>query len=396
MQKLIVTLFAHTLVQSFIIAAPSEVLPESSLQLDACGQSYNEIISITKSWHTKTCNGTELRAACIVPEHEQAYLELKKRCQEAYDQQTTQSKDLSIKLPEYMSKVMSSVSVLSQTLKNDMPGLETLFNGQKQQLENAWKYGIQLQRELLLTSIESDRQELALFLHSILLDSALSNILAESYRYHGANSRMVARILKFVRLLPGSEDRVSAYKQMAELLQSNGQDERFPAVIFSVDAKEISNHYNPDHSLFQGKAVTRWQSQLLAGNFTEVALFAQDFTAYYMQVEADLLGVLNNQWSVQGLSNMIFLPNALPGPVQRVRAFKAVLEALLQHQDKQHNDAFLMRLAHEISFFESSLNVEAPEVRQALDASKELFSQFSYKRDFTVYTELYEQFRAAI
>nr|ABI83762.1 G1 family long form salivary protein 3 [Anopheles funestus] len=268
-----------------------------------------------------------------------------------------------------------------------------MVNDQKSLLEAAWKYGAQLQRELMLTSMESDHMQRALLLHSMMVNSSLQDMMQESYRYHGGNSRMVARMLKFVRLLPSADERVEVYKQLAGLLKSNKQDELYPAIILSSDVKELKDRSTPDLAQFESKVVERWQAQLLAGNFNEALMFAQSYPDYYAHVEKALYEALQQQWSVEALNRMVHLPNALPVATQRVTAFRAILDALLANQTKQRNDAYLMRLAHELTKLEGSLDTD--ETRQALEEAKKLFGQFTYTRDFSTYAELYKVFRAA-
>uniref|UniRef100_A0A182W4E8 Uncharacterized protein n=1 Tax=Anopheles minimus TaxID=112268 RepID=A0A182W4E8_9DIPT len=371
-------------------------LPESTDQLDACGKHYNDLLKATNDWHEKTCNGTAKRKACVIPEHEQAYLELKQRCQQAYDEREAKVTAIYNNLPKYISDVGSRVNLLKESLRNDMPALQEMVNEQRGLLEAAWKYGEQLQRELMLTSMESDHMQRALMLHSIQVNSSLQDMMQESYQYHGNNSRMVARMLKFVRLLPSAEERVAVYKQLAGLLKSNKQDERYPAIIFSSDVKELKDRYPSESTPFESKVVERWQAQLLAGNFHEVLMFAQDYPDYYAHVEQDLYSALKKQWSVQALSRMVPLPNTLPGAAQRVAAFRAILEALLEHQAEQRNDAYLMRLAHEMTMLEATLETDnTAETRKALEDAKKLFGQFNYTRDFPAYAELYMLFKAA-
>uniref|UniRef100_A0A182M655 Uncharacterized protein n=1 Tax=Anopheles culicifacies TaxID=139723 RepID=A0A182M655_9DIPT len=394
MTPLIVSIVLCTL-QLSVVTARVRGLPESTDQLDACGKHYNELLEATNAWHDKTCNGTEKRTACVIPEHEQAYLELKQRCKQAYDERTAKVNAIYNKLPKYMSDVGRNVNLLKESLRNDMPNLQAMVNEQKGLLEAAWKYGAQLQRELMLTSMESDHMQRALMLHSILVNSSLQDMMQESYRYHGHNSRMVARMLKFVRLLPAAEERVEMYKQLAGLLKSNKQDECYPAVIFASDVAELKDRYPSESGQFASKVLERWQAQLLAGNFNEVLMFAQDYPDYFAHVEQDLYAALKKQWSVQALSRMVSLPNMLPAAAQRVAAFRATLEALLQHQAEQRNDAYLMRLAHEMTKLEATLESDNAETRKALEDVKKLFGQFNYARDFPTYVELYKVFKAA-
>ncbi|XP_049287271.1 uncharacterized protein LOC125765823 [Anopheles funestus] len=379
--------------QLSIVTAELRGLPESTDELDACGKHYNDLLAATNAWHKKSCNGTEKRAACVVPEHEQAYLELKQRCKQAHDERTAKINDIYEKLPKYITEVGSRVNLLKESLRNDMPSLQQMVNDQKSLLEAAWKYGAQLQRELMLTSMESDHMQRALLLHSMMVNSSLQDMMQESYRYHGGNSRMVARMLKFVRLLPSADERVEVYKQLAGLLKSNKQDELYPAIILSTDVKELKDRSTPDLAQFESKVVERWQAQLLAGNFNEALMFAQSYPDYYAHVEKALYEALQQQWSVEALNRMVHLPNALPVATQRVTAFRAILDALLANQTKQRNDAYLMRLAHELTKLEGSLDTD--ETRQALEEAKKLFGQFTYTRDFSTYAELYKVFRAA-
>lgn len=378
-----------------VVTARVRGLPESTDQLDACGKHYNELLKATNEWHEKTCNGTEKRTACVVPEHEQAYLELKQRCKQAHDEREAKVAAIYNNLPKYITEVGMRVNLLKESLRNDLPNLQAMVNEQKGLLEAAWKYGAQLQRELMLTSMESDHMQRALMLHSILVNSSLQDMMQESYGYHGNNSRMVARMLKFVRLLPSAAERVEMYKQLAGLLKSNKQDERYPAVIFASDVKELKDRSPSDAAQFESKVLERWQAQLLGGNFNEVLMFAQDYPDYYAHVEQDLYAALKKQWSVPALTRMIPLPNILPVAAQRVAALRAILEALLEHQAEQRNDAYLMRLAHEMTKLEASLESDNAEPRKSLEDVKKLFGQFNYTRDFSAYAELYKVFKAA-
>uniref|UniRef100_A0A182JPX3 Secreted protein n=1 Tax=Anopheles christyi TaxID=43041 RepID=A0A182JPX3_9DIPT len=368
-------------------------LPESSEQLEACGQHYNDLLKASTTWHEKSCNGSTKQAACVVPEHEQTYLDLKKRCQQAYDDRTAKVNAIYAKLPSYLIDVGSRVNLLKVSLQNDLPNLQVMVSEQKELLEAAWKYGAQLQHELMLTSMESDHMQRALVLHSMLLNSSLEEMMKESYRYHGANGRMVARMLKFVRLLPAAEERVVVYKQLAELLKSNGQDGHFPAIIFSNDVKELADRYQPDPTQYEGKVVERWQKEMLGGNFHEVVTFAQDYPEYYARVEATLNGALKKQWSLEALDRMVSFPNALPVVAQRVRALQAVLEALQEHQAEQNNDVYLIRLAHEVAQVKPAVDEKDAETREALEEVKKLFSQFTYQRAYPAYEALYKLFK---
>uniref|UniRef100_A0A182Q3N1 Secreted protein n=1 Tax=Anopheles farauti TaxID=69004 RepID=A0A182Q3N1_9DIPT len=372
-------------------------MPESADKLDACGQHLDELAKASKQWHDKSCEGQPSRPACVVPAHEKAYQELKERCKRAHEQRDANMTALFGELPALISDVNRLTSQLGESLRSDLPQMEAIVEAQKQQLQDAWRYGGELQRELMLTSMESDRMERALLLHSMLANVTLSEMVRESYRYHGGNARMVARMLKFVRLLPAAEERTLLYQQLAELLQTNGQNEQYPAVIFSSDVRSLKGSYEPDHSQYEGKAVARWQTQLLGGNFTEVRLFAHDHPEYFAGVEDALLGALKQRWSLDGFKKMIGLPHVLPTTVQRIRAVRALLEALLAHQTEQHNDAYLMQLAHELAALGANLPSDDSDAsRTVLDQAKQLFGQFAYKRDFTTYAELYNVFKAAL
>ncbi|XP_052901137.1 uncharacterized protein LOC128307375 [Anopheles moucheti] len=394
MTPLIVSFVLCAVKLSIVTALPSG-MPEATEPLDACGKHYNDLIAATDSWYDKQCEGAKGRAACVVPEHEKAYLELKQRCKQAHDERNAKVAEIYEKLPKYAADVGTRVSLLKESLRNDMPSLVEMVNEQKSLLEDAWKYGAQLQRELMQTSMESDHMQRALMLHSMLVNSSLSDMLQESYRYHGGNSRMVARMLKFARLLPSADERVEVYKQLSELLKSNQQDERYPAILFASDVKELKDRSASDPDQFQSKVLQRWQAQLLAGNFNEVLMFAQDYPEYYAHIEKELYGALKSQWSVEALNRMVHLPNTLPVAAQRVEAFRAVLDALLENQTKQRNDAYLMRLANDLTQLEATLGAEDAESRQALEETKKLFEQFTYARDFSAYAELYKVFRAA-
>uniref|UniRef100_A0A182SZ78 Uncharacterized protein n=1 Tax=Anopheles maculatus TaxID=74869 RepID=A0A182SZ78_9DIPT len=379
-----------------LVSGRASEFPESTDQLDACGKHYKDLLAATTAWHEKSCNGTSKRAACVVPEHEQAYLELKQRCKQAHDERTAKVNEMYEKLPKYIVEMNSRVNLLQESLRADLPSLQDMVNEQKGLLEAAWRYGAQLQRELLLTSMESNRMQRALMLHSMLVNSSLTEMMQESYKYHGGNSRMVARMLKFARKIPAADERVEVYKQLAQLLKSNNQNDRYPAIIFSQDAKQLEERYKPDQAEYQDKVVARWQAQLLVGNFHEVLMFAQDFPEYYARVEKDLYAALKNQWSVDAFNRMIYLPTSLPTAEQRVGAFRAVVDSLLANQTKQRNDAFLMRLANELTKLEATLEGSDEATRTSLEEAKNVFQQFTYTRDFAAYAELYKVFRAAL
>uniref|UniRef100_A0A182Y7N4 Uncharacterized protein n=2 Tax=Anopheles stephensi TaxID=30069 RepID=A0A182Y7N4_ANOST len=389
--SLVVCAFALTIVSS----RPSD-FPESTDQLDACGQHYKDLLAASTAWHEKTCNGTSKRAACVVPEHEQAYLELKQRCKQAHDERNAKVKEIYEKLPSYLVNMTLRVNLLKESLRHDLPSLQEMVNEQKSLLEAAWKYGAQLQRELLLTSMESNRMQRALVLHSMLVNVSLTEMMQESYKYHGGNSRMVARMLKFARKLPSADERVEVYKELAQLLKSNNHNDRYPAIIFSHDVKQLEDRYKPEHAEYEGKVVGRWQTQLLAGNFHEVLMFAKDYPEYYARIEQDLYTALKTQWSMDAFNRMLYLPNSLPTAEQRVGAFRGVLDALLENQAKQRNDASLMRLANELAKLETTLEGSNDATRQSLDEVKNVFQQFTYTRDFSAYAELYKIFRAAL
>uniref|UniRef100_A0A182MZM9 Uncharacterized protein n=1 Tax=Anopheles dirus TaxID=7168 RepID=A0A182MZM9_9DIPT len=379
-----------------LAAVRAEGLPESSANLDACGLSYDELTKASQEWHDKSCKGQPKLAACVVPAHEQAYQQLKERCRQAYEQRAAKASSVHRNLTQLIADVVKHATQLGETIRYDLPGLQSIVETQKKQLEDGWQYGAQLQRELLLTSMESGRTERGLVLHSLLVNASLREMLQESYRYHGDDGRMVARMLQFVRLLPAADERVHLYKQLAELLQTNAQDERFPAVIFSADVRPLKERYAPEHALYEGKAVARWQSQLLVGNFTEVALFARDFPAYFAGVEDALYAALKQQWSVEGLQRMLQLPAALPRVDQRARAVRTMLEALLQHQNEQRNDPHLMRLAHLLAAVGADLPKDDKAAQQTLEDAKQLFGQFAFKRDFAAYVDLYGLLKAAL
>uniref|UniRef100_A0A182PT34 Secreted protein n=1 Tax=Anopheles epiroticus TaxID=199890 RepID=A0A182PT34_9DIPT len=390
MAPLTASLTICALALAVLPAAHSRGLPESTGQQEACGQHYDELVKASTTWHDKECNGTSKQAACIVPEHEQSYRDLKQRCQQAYDDRTTKANAMYAKLPSYLIEVGARVNQLKVSLQNDLPNMQEMVSEQKQMLESAWKYGAQLQRELMLTSMESDHMQRALVLHSLLVNASLEEMMKESYEYHGKNGRMVARMLKFVRLLPAAEERVAVYKQLAELLKSNGQDGQFPAVIFSADVKQLEDRYKPDHAQYEGKVLERWQTELLAGSFHEVATFAQDYPEYFAGVEQTLYEALKKKWSVDALDKMISFPSAMPVAAQRVRALRAVLEALLDHQSEQNNDVSLIRLAQETAKVEAAAGKDDAEALQALEEVKKLFGKFTYQRDFQAYEALYK------
>ncbi|XP_050070167.1 uncharacterized protein LOC126558236 [Anopheles maculipalpis] len=395
MTPLIVSLVLCALRLSSVTGQPGDY-PESTDQLDACGQHYKDLLAASTAWHEKSCNGTTKRAACVVPEHEKEYLELKQRCKKAHDERNAKANEIYEKLPKYISEMNLRVNLLKESLRQDLPNLQAMVNEQKSLLEAAWKYGAQLQRELLLTSMESNRMQRALLLHSLLVNVSLPEMMQESYKYHGGNSRMVARMLKFARKLPLADERVEVYKELAQLMKSNNHNDRFPAIIFSNDVKELQDRYKPDHAEYEGKVVARWQAQLLAGNFNEALMFAKDYPEYYARIEKDLYSVLKNQWSVDAFNRMIYLPNNLPNAGQRVRAFRSVLDSLLANQTKQRNDAFLMRLANELTKLESTLEGSNEATRNSLNEAKNVFQQFAYTRDFSAYAELYKIFRVAL
>uniref|UniRef100_A0A182WW59 Uncharacterized protein n=1 Tax=Anopheles quadriannulatus TaxID=34691 RepID=A0A182WW59_ANOQN len=390
MTPLIATLAACALTLSIV---HSRGLPESSDKLEACGQHYGALLKASTTWNEKECNGSTKLAACVVSEHEQAYRELKQRCQEAHDERTAKVNAIYEKLPAYLSEVSARVNVLQVSLQHDLPNLQEMVGEQRELIEQAWQYGAQLQHELMLTSMESDRVQRALVLHSMLVNASLAEMMKESYQTHGADGRMVARMLKFARLVPGADERVAVYKQLAELLKSNGQDGRFPAVIFSTDVRQLEDRYKPDHAQYEGKVVERWLAELQAGKFHEVVEFARDYPEYFARVEEPLYEALKKQWSAEGLDRMVSFPNALPVGVQRVRALRALLETLLQHQGEQNNDVYLIRLAHETGRVEATVGQEDAAVRQALDDVKKLFEQFKYQRGFPAYEALYKLFK---
>ncbi|KFB38835.1 AGAP000607-PA-like protein [Anopheles sinensis] len=369
-------------------AAPNPTEQKSSAQGNVCGQHYNDIYAAAKSWQTKG----------IVPEHETQYKELKEKCAQAHKERQEKQNAVTTKLPTYMSNIVVALSSLNSTLRTEVSTLEEIVQNQHESLANAWQYGLELQHELLVTNIESDRIEKALLYHSILQDSSPKQIVTESYAYHGSHGKMVALLLKFVRSLPAKTERVEAYTELERLLKSNGQNERFPAVIFSQDVKELGDQgYNPDHTQLEGKAVARWQSLLLAGNFSEIVLFAQDHPSYYARIESTLIDALNKAWSKEALEKVIYFPNVLPNSSQRVAALKGVLKTLLAHQDKQLNDLYLMKLAKELEKLEHHVEASGDtQAKESLKEVKDIFGKFSYTRNFSNYVDLYGMLKSAL
>uniref|UniRef100_A0AAG5DUD0 Secreted protein n=1 Tax=Anopheles atroparvus TaxID=41427 RepID=A0AAG5DUD0_ANOAO len=385
-------LYALLLLWGISQAAPTNSSAMSLALGGVCGEHYDEIVAAAKSWLSKKG---------ITKQNEERYAQLKERCKQAHEERANKLAASNASLPGSMRSIVVALSQLNGTLSTELNTLQNTVQKQHGELESAWAYGVQLQRELLLTNVESDRIERALVYQSILQDASSAQLVADSYKYHGANGKMVARLLKFVRALPARAERVEAYRELERLLTSNGQDERFPAIIFSQDVKELGDQdgYKPNPEQFEGKTITRWQALLVGGNFSEIALFARDYPTYYKSIESALLDILEANWTMEVLEQAILFPNALPHPEQRVSALKAVLEALVKYQDKQRNDLYLMKLARELAKLEQYLATEpgaAPETKEALGAVKGLFSQFSYQRDFPTYVELYGIFKTVI
>ncbi|XP_058126865.1 uncharacterized protein LOC131291116 [Anopheles ziemanni] len=369
-------------------AAPGPSEQKTSARGNVCGQHYDDIYAAAQSWQT---NG-------IVPEHETQYKELKEKCAQAHKERQEQLDATTTKLPGYVSNIAIALSSLNATLQTEVSTLEQIVQEQHKSLASAWEYGLELQHELLVTNIESDRIEKALLYHSILQDSSPKQILTESYAYHGSRGKMVALLLKFVRSLPAKTERVEAYTELERLLKSNGQDERFPAIIFSQDVKELGDQgYNPDHTQLEGKTVARWQTLLLAGNFSEIVLFAKDHPTYYARIASTLIDALNKTWSKEALDKVIHFPNALPSPSQRVVAFKGVLESLLAHQEQQLNDLYLIKLAKEMEKLERHLEAGGDgQARESLKEVQDIFGKFSYTRSFSNYVDLYGMLKSEL
>ena len=349
MTPLIATLAACALTLSIV---HSRGLPESSDKLEACGQHYGALLKASTTWNEKECNGSTKLAACVVSEHEQAYRELKQRCQEAHDERTAKVNAIYEKLPAYLSEVSARVNVLQVSLQHDLPNLQEMVGEQRHLIEQAWQYGAQLQHELMLTSMESDRVQRALVLHSMLVNASLAEMVKESYQTHGADGRMVVRMLKFVRLLPGADERVAVYKQLAELLKSNGQDGRFPAVIFSTDVRQLEDRYKPDHAQYEGKVVERWLAELQAGTFHEVVEFARDYPEYFARVEEHVQRVAGVgervELLLQRLLHLLLLLGFLLRCVQLLLQGGGVLAMLLLHLPLRIVQQLLTELAGRI------------------------------------------------
>uniref|UniRef100_A0A2M3ZXR8 Putative secreted protein n=3 Tax=oswaldoi series TaxID=44548 RepID=A0A2M3ZXR8_9DIPT len=378
----------------------AEVLEENAL--DGCGVGHGSLHSTAYGWQYTPC-WSENNGACFVKAHEERYHALVRACEEAHSNQSSRIRQYRADFPQYSSDVIVALSQLNVTLQTQRDRLESIVQDQHDVLVNTTAYAAQLERDIVVASVEANRTDQAVQHYVALLEPTAKELVRESYAAHQesssiSSSRKVALLLRFARTLPDAAERTAVYRQLDELLQTDQQDERFPGVLLSEDAPKHSEH-RPDPERYPKRALARWQRQLLDGFFAELVQFAGDYPDYYARIEPALLrDLVTERWSAEGWPRLVQYPNALPRPEQRVRAFQVLLGALQRHaQQQQLPDLHVMQLADEVSKLERALTGDPPEaLRQQLTELTEHFTQLTYERSFLTYAELFALYKPAV
>uniref|UniRef100_A0A2M4BPR2 Putative secreted protein n=2 Tax=Anopheles marajoara TaxID=58244 RepID=A0A2M4BPR2_9DIPT len=382
-------------------SADDEVLEENTL--GGCGVSHGALHNTAKGWQYTPCH-SEKNGACFVPEHEKRYQALVKACEAEQSNRSALIRQYRADFPSYSSDVIVSLSQLNVTLRTHHDRLESMVQDHHYALLNTTEYAVQLVRDIVLTSLEANRTDQALRHYAALLEPELKQLVQESYGAQrtvriGTAGRKVALLLQFVRALPDANERAAVYRQLEELLQIDGQDERYPGVLFTDDAAKYGAGtepvYKPNPERYPKRALERWQRQLDGGFFAELSQFAGDHPDYYERIERELLHPVAERWSVKTWPRMVAYPNALPRLEQRVRAFRLLLDTAQKQQQQQLNDQQLMLLAGEMLKVERELTVQGGEQQQQqqLTELREMFPQRSYDRSYRTYAELFALYK---
>lgn len=248
--------------------------------------------------------------------------------------------------------------------------------------------------ELVLTNIGVGDTDQALQYYQRYSDgkqaAQLSRTIVQSvYREAKHQNQRLENLLDFVRRLSDSRAKLNMYQLIkAEVMKRQKQRDHYVAAMVALDfnaalQNELDNSKRQNEHLYKDllePVVKRWQDEIAAGNYTELAEFATNQPKYFEQLQSRLATVDSGSWLRVSFDRLVAYPNSLPRVQQRLEALSTILGQVYERNRNNSHD-YLVKTAGQLHICEKFMGTQSndPSNANKLKQLQGRFVQFASK-----------------